>query len=110
MSTEGDLTHSRWMELFNDTLRPLAHEQNCGFFKSTGDGAVVQFPTAAQAFGWAQAVQRAAIASDVAATVPLALRVGIDCGDLRVTGEDIYGVAVNVAARLQEIGHRAASR
>ena len=103
MGTLGEITHARWMGLLNATLRPLARQYGCSFLKSTGDGVVATFPTAADAFAWARAVQRIANASDVAPSPPIAFRVAIHCGELVATDDDIYGVAVNIVSRLQEI-------
>jgi adenylate cyclase len=103
MSTEGELTHARWMTLFHGTLRPLAQKNFCTFLRSSGDGVVVQFPTVADAFAWAETVQREAHATDVATLPPIAFRIAIDHGEMHTTDDDIYGNVVNVAARLQEL-------
>ena len=103
MSTEGELTHALWMTLFNDTLRPLALKHGSTFLKSTGDGVVVQFPTVADALAWGVAVQHSARATDNEALPPIAFRIAIDYGEMHRTDDDIYGVVVNAAARLQKL-------
>ena len=101
MSTDGDATHRRWMQLLHHVLRPLALENGSNVVKSTGDGVVADFPTVSSAFAWAGAVQRATNASGGPGGVPLAFRIAIDYGEMFITDEDVYGVAVNIAARLQ---------
>ena len=107
MSTEGDATHLRWMELLHGTLRPLGWKHGSTVVKSTGDGVVADFPTVADAFAWAEAVQRATRATAGATVPPVAFRIAIDHGDMHVTDGDVYGTTVNIAARLQD---RAAGR
>jgi adenylate cyclase len=103
MSSEGELTLARWMSLYRGTLQPLAQKHGCQFLKSTGDGVIAQFPTVADAFAWAQAVQGSTRATDAGTLPPVAFRVAIDCGEMYTTHDDVYGVVVNVAARLQEV-------
>jgi adenylate cyclase len=98
MSTEGEATHERWMTLFHGTLRPLAQKHGCTFLKSTGDGVVVQFPSVVDAYAWAETVQHATHATDVATLPPIAFRIAIDYGEMHQTADDIYGNVVNVAA------------
>jgi adenylate cyclase len=102
MSTEGDATHLRWMELLHGTLRPLGWKHGSTVVKSTGDGVVADFPTVADAFAWAEAVQRATRATAGPTVPPVAFRIAIDHGDMHVTDGDVYGTTVNIAARLQD--------
>ena len=102
MSTDGERTHARWMNLLNGTLKPLARRCGSTLIKSTGDGVVADFPTAADAFAWAKAIQLASFQSDLPTLPPVAFRIAIHHGEMVQTGEDIYGTAVNIAARLQE--------
>src|SRR5262249_19120983 len=71
-------------------------------FKSTGDGVVAQFPTVADAFAWAKSIQLSTCAADITQP-PIAFRIAIDYGEMQTTDDDVYGVVVNAAARLQEI-------
>ena len=55
MSTEGDATHIRWMELLHGTLRPLGWHHGS---KVISPPAMVwwrTFPTVSDAFAWAKA-------------------------------------------------------
>jgi class 3 adenylate cyclase/TolB-like protein len=102
MSTEGEQTHARWMTLLNGTLKPLARRHGSTLVKSTGDGVVASFPTVGDAFAWAREVQHATLSSDLPTLPPIAFRIAIHYGEMLQTPEDIYGAAVNAAARLQE--------
>ncbi|HEX6002656.1 MAG TPA: adenylate/guanylate cyclase domain-containing protein, partial [Burkholderiales bacterium] len=73
--------------------------------KLMGDGALVEFGSVVDAVRCAVAIQR-----DVTrhgASLPdaqrIALRIGVNLGDVIVEGDDIYGDGVNIAARLQEL-------
>ncbi|MCC7282769.1 MAG: hypothetical protein IT556_10325 [Acetobacteraceae bacterium] len=102
MGVDGARTHARWMALLHGTLRPMAIRYGSQIVKSTGDGVVADFPDAAAAFAWAQAVQRAMAAEDHPDEPPIVFRLAIHSGEIYATHEDIYGDAVNLAARLQE--------
>ncbi len=102
MSTMAEATHRRWMELLKGVLHPLASRHGSLFFKSTGDGVMAVFSTVADAFAWADAVQRGAVESDRPDVPPVTFRVAIGYGDLQFAEEDVYGHTVNVAARLQQ--------
>jgi adenylate cyclase len=77
-------------------------------FKTTGDGLLIEFPSAVEAVNCAIEVQReAAIAeSSVAEDRRIAFRIGISLGDVIVEGDDLYGNGVNVAARLESMAER----
>lgn len=70
-----------------------------------GDAVLAQFPTVADALGCALEIQRVVGAGN--AGLPperrLELRIGINLGDVIADRDDLYGSAVNVAARLQQL-------
>jgi adenylate cyclase len=102
MSTSGEATHIRWMGLLHGTLRPIARKYGSTIVKSTGDGVMADFPSVADAFAWAESVQTATRATDNPALPPVTFRIAINHGEVRYTDEDVYGVPVNIAQRLQE--------
>lgn len=102
MGAVPERTHERWMALLHGMLRPLARGLGSTIVKSTGDGMVADFPTAADAYAWAQAVHTGTLETDSADHPPVAFRIAIAIGDIQATDDDIYGACVNVAARLQE--------
>lgn len=102
MGAEPERTHARWMALLFAMLRPLARTHGSSIVKSTGDGVVADFPTVADAYAWAEAVQRGIRDTDSPDLPPIAFRIAISVGDIHATDDDVYGESVNVAARLQE--------
>jgi adenylate cyclase len=77
--------------------------------KTTGDGVLVEFPSAVEAVACAIAVQRGLASRNegVAEDKQLTFRVGINVGDIISEAGDIFGDGVNVAARLESLCGRA---
>jgi TolB-like protein len=73
--------------------------------KTTGDGMLVEFPSAVDAVKNAVETQKAVAERN--AEVPeeqrLVFRVGVNLGDVIVDGDDLHGDGINVAARLEEL-------
>src|SRR6185369_7448113 len=71
--------------------------------KLTGDGALVEFPSAVDALGAAIEFQQAMAEAnrDQSEDTAIVFRIGLHLGDLIVDGDDLYGDGVNVAARLE---------
>src|SRR3954467_284259 len=71
--------------------------------KTTGDGMLVEFASAADAVNCAMAVQTSMADRNnpnVAALSPrIVFRIGINVGDIIIDNDDIFGDGVNVAAR-----------
>lgn len=86
-------------------LRTVIEGQGGRVFNLAGDGLLAEFPSALAA------VQAAITAQDrlgVWAEVQpeddrMRLRIGVNLGDVVVSGDDLLGDGVNVAARLQEV-------
>lgn len=72
-------------------------------FKTTGDGLLIEFPSAVEAVNCAIEVQREAAVADsnLSEERRIAFRIGISLGDVIVEDDDLYGNGVNVAARLE---------
>ena len=73
--------------------------------KTTGDGLLVEFPSAVEAVRCAAHVQHAMATrnKDVPDDRRIVFRVGVHQGDIIGDGEDIFGDDVNVAARLEAL-------
>jgi hypothetical protein len=73
--------------------------------KTTGDGLLVEFASVVYAVACAAAIQQemGSRASYVEREPPLQLRIGVNLGDVISVGSDIFGDAVNLAARLESI-------
>jgi adenylate cyclase len=86
-------------------LQPLVAKHSGRIVKVMGDGVLVEFASAVNAVACAVELQkRMATANDgLAENRRIALRIGINLGDVMVEGGDLYGDGVNVAARLQEL-------
>ena len=89
--------------LRKELLDPKITEYGGRIFKTTGDGMLIEFPSAVDAVQHAVDVQRAM--SQRNATVPedrrMEIRMGINVGDVVVEDGDLFGDGVNVAARLE---------
>jgi len=73
--------------------------------KTTGDGILVEFPSAVDAVACAIAVQQGAArrTQDVPEDKRLVFRIGINIGDVIIEKADIFGDGVNVAACLESL-------
>src|SRR6476661_5670306 len=87
----------------SEHLDPLLAKYGGRLVKLTGDGALVEFPSAVDALSAAIEFQQAMDEAngDQPADTALVFRMGLHLGDLIVEGEDLYGDGVNVAARLE---------
>ena len=91
--------------LRRDFFVPKTKQYGGRIFKTTGDGALVEFTSAVDAVNSAIDIQRALSESNsgMAEDQRIVLRIGISLGDVIVEGGDLYGNGVNVAARLEAI-------
>jgi len=98
-------TLSRLNALRSDLLHPKVSEYGGRIVKTTGDGTLIEFPSAVDAVQHAVDVQQALAHrnADLPEKERIEIRMGINLGDIIVQGEDIYGDGVNVAARLEAL-------
>jgi adenylate cyclase len=86
-------------------IDPSIAEHRGRIVKTTGDGLLVEFASVVDAVRCAIAVQRAI--GERNAAIPearrIALRIGINLGDIIIDEGDIFGDGVNVAARLEAL-------
>jgi class 3 adenylate cyclase len=68
--------------------------------KTMGDGFLASFSSAAEALECAIAVQRAFEQRNRSAAEPISVRVGLNAGEPIAEDEDLFGTAVNEAARI----------
>ncbi len=105
MGADESGTVRRWMAVLDGLLQPATQRHGGTIIKSTGDGVLVEFPSAFDAVEWGQEVQGALGAETYTAPsndLPLAIRIAVHVGDVIPVHNDIYGDGVNIAARLQE--------
>ena len=100
---EGTL--ARLKTLRRDLLDPKIDEHRGRIVKTTGDGLLAEFASVVDALRCAVDVQRDMTKRDgeIEPDKPIALRIGINVGDIVVEGGDIYGDGVNVAAGLEAL-------
>ena len=86
-----------------ERLEPVLARHGGRLVKLTGDGALVEFPSAVDALGAAIEFQQAMAEAnrDQPEDTAIVFRIGLHLGDLIVDGDDLYGDGVNVAARLE---------
>jgi adenylate cyclase len=100
MDEAGTLATLRavWGELFN----PAVASHRGRVVKMMGDGALVEFGSAVDAVQCAGEIQRAMAERKAGPDLkPVALRIGVNLGEIVSEGADIFGDGVNVAARLE---------
>lgn len=87
-----------------ELLRPLFSAHQGREIKSTGDGFLVEFESALKATECAVDIQRGIYEwNSRVDTTPLEIRIGIHLGDVERRGTDIFGDAVNIAARIESV-------
>jgi adenylate cyclase len=70
-------------------------------FKTTGDGALAEFPSAVNAVRSAFEIRSALAGAQEADPEPFRMRFGLHIADVVVQGDDLVGDGVNLAARIQ---------
>ena len=105
MGADEEGTLARLKELRRSLLDRKIFEHNGRIFKTTGDGLLVEFGSVVDAVRCAVETQREMASRDegVPADRRLALRIGINIGDIIVDDGDIFGDGVNIAARLEAL-------
>jgi TolB-like protein/class 3 adenylate cyclase/tetratricopeptide (TPR) repeat protein len=105
MGADEEGTLDRLKAHRRELIDPNIKEHHGRIVKTTGDGALVEFPSVVDAVRCAVEVQRAMV--DRNAEIPednrITFRMGINLGDVIIDGNDIYGDGVNVAARLEAL-------
>ncbi|SJM31744.1 adenylate/guanylate cyclase domain-containing protein [Mesorhizobium delmotii] len=88
-----------------EVLEPLVARYHGRIFKVTGDGVLVEFGSAVNAVQCAVDLQHdmASANSDLPEARRIALRIGVNLGDIIVEGSDLYGDGINIAARLEGV-------
>ncbi|NKB49709.1 MAG: tetratricopeptide repeat protein [Alphaproteobacteria bacterium] len=96
-------TLAQLKSLREELLDPKVIEYGGRIVKTTGDGMLIEFPSAVGAVQHASDVQLAITRrnADTAASQRMEIRIGINVGDVIVDGEDLFGDGVNLAARLE---------
>ena len=99
---EGTLTA---LKAHREAIDPLFADEGGRLVKTTGDGLLLEFPSAFHAVRAGLSVQRLMSErnSDIPEGKRLVFRMGVHLGDVIVDGDDIFGDGVNIAARLETL-------
>jgi TolB-like protein/class 3 adenylate cyclase/Flp pilus assembly protein TadD len=105
MHCDEEATHAKLTALLTDGVTPAIAEHGGRIVKNTGDGFLAEFPSAVQAVRAAVQFQTRIKELTIgdAEDRRIALRVGVNIGDVIVEPHDIFGDGVNIAARLEGI-------
>ena len=91
---KGDVEAHRLIMNCLDQLRECVESHRGSLLRTVGDAVLASFPSADDAFNASISAQRSQISS------PLDVRVGFHFGDVIPDAGDVYGNAVNIAARV----------
>jgi len=100
----GDREWRALLDLHDRSAERAVHDYDGKTVKHTGDGILATFD------GPGRAVRCAAKIVSDAGAIGVPLRAGVHVGEVEVRGEDVNGMAVNIAARSVTLLSRAASR
>jgi len=98
MGEDETYTVNAVRKLRSETFDPILAEYDGAILKSMGDGWLMEFSSAAGAVNAAMRIQ-----DRMSKHTPIALRIGVNIGDITKTEEDFYGDGVNIASRLEGI-------
>lgn len=105
MNTDEEATVELWRKLRSEIINPLVRGHRGRIVKHTGDGFLVELPTATDAVRCAVALQLslAEANSKISDERRMNFRMGINFGEISVDDDDIHGDGVNIAARLESL-------
>ena len=90
----GDQPWRDLLDIHDSTSRRLVGQNNGTLIKNTGDGVLATFDGPGRAIRCAESLNRELSRVDVT------LRTGIHAGEIEMRGDDVGGVAVNLASRV----------
>jgi len=94
----GDRDWNAMLRVHNDIVQDEARRTSGRIVKFTGDGALATFEDPEEALSFAQHVQIRLH------QIGMSIRAGVHTGEVNVTGGDVDGLAVNIAARVMSAG------
>jgi len=105
MGVDEGGTLARLKALRRELVQPKILERKGRIVKLMGDGLLAEFASVVEAVQCAIDIQRgmAEREPDISGDRRIALRIGVNLGDIIVEGSDIYGDGVNVTARLEAL-------
>ena len=103
MGADESGTHFRLKAHRSERIEPIVRRRRGRLIKLTGDGAMIEFPSAVEALSAAIEIQQAMRDAnrDQPAETAIVFRIGLDFGDFIVDDNELYGDGVNIAVRLE---------
>jgi class 3 adenylate cyclase len=96
----GDAAAQEVLRTHNTIVRDALKAHDGSETKHTGDGIMASFASASRALECAIAIQRAFAAHNESANEPIRVRIGLNAGEPVAEDEDLFGTAVQLAARI----------
>jgi class 3 adenylate cyclase len=96
----GDAKAQEVLRTHNTIIRDALKAHSGSEIKHTGDGIMASFPSASRALECAIAIQRAFAQHNESAEQPIRVRIGLNAGEPVAEEEDLFGTAVQLAARI----------
>ena len=103
MDERGDISGRAWVQQHHDIVLPLIEKHDGRILKIMGDGVLASFSTTLSAVNASVAIQKALKeynkVTDPADHIHVSM--GINTGEILVSEDDIAGIVVNVAQRIE---------
>jgi class 3 adenylate cyclase len=96
----GDEAATELVREHDAIVRSSLAEHDGREIKHTGDGIMASFRSVSSSVEAAATIQRGLVDRNLGATTPIDVRIGISAGEPVTEGEDLFGAAVQLAARL----------
>jgi class 3 adenylate cyclase len=96
----GDAKAQEVLRTHNRIVRDALKAHSGSEIKHTGDGIMASFASASRALECAIAMQRAFAQHNESAEEPIRVRIGLNAGEPIAEEEDLFGTAVQLAARI----------
>ncbi len=96
----GDAGAQELLRTHNSIVREALKAHDGAEIKHTGDGIMASFPSASKALACATAIQTAFAERNETAEEPINVRIGLNAGEPVAEDEDLFGTAVQPAARV----------
>ncbi len=96
----GDAKAQEVLRTHNGIVREALKAHGGSEIKHTGDGIMASFASASKALECAIAMQRALAEWNESAEEPIQVRIGLNAGEPIAEEEDLFGTAVQLAARI----------
>src|SRR5215210_5729744 len=105
MGADEEGTLARLKACRRDLIDPGLARHRGRIVKTTGDGLLIEFASPVEAVRWAVETQQGMIErnADVPQDRHILFRIGINLGDVIIEDRDIFGDAVNIAARIEAL-------